>query len=334
MALGSSTVRAAFNIQYTIGSPASFTASQLAHLNTALARSEAMWENVITGYQPGVTVTNLPITINAVTTGLASASFNSSVFQSGFRVPTSGFINMNVNEIENFASWQGVVVPPVTNGRNYLDELLAHETGHVLGIGTTWVQNNVYVVDGQFRYTGQHGLAAYKKEFDATATYVPIENAGNAGTPGAHWDQLMRSSFQEGTPPPADPFLLDPRVGVTDRFGRDRGLELMTGAIDPDYGEPFLSRYTVESLRDLGYAVTSIEDINGDGGVDLADLAVVSANIGMTGLQTDSMRFGDVNGDRMVDAADFALVRAVIPEPSTLALAAVVALACCFRRRL
>ena len=149
--LGGSKAPAAFNITYTIGNPAQYTASQLNHLNAALAQSKAMWENVITGYQPGVTVTNLPIAINAVTTGLASASFSGSVFQGGFRVPTSGFINMNINEIENFASWQGIVVAPVTTGRNYLDELLAHETGHVLGIGTTWQQNGVYTVDGLFR---------------------------------------------------------------------------------------------------------------------------------------------------------------------------------------
>ncbi len=29
----------------------------------------------------------------------------------------------------------------------------------------------------------------------------------------------------------------------------------MTGALDPDYGEPFLSRTTVQSLRDIGFAV-------------------------------------------------------------------------------
>ena len=48
---------------------------------------------------------------------------------------------------------------------------------------------------------------------------------------------------------------------MTDRYGRDRGLELMTGAIDPDYGEPFLSQFTVQSLRDLGYAITAIEHL-------------------------------------------------------------------------
>jgi hypothetical protein len=29
----------------------------------------------------------------------------------------------------------------------------------------------------------------------------------------------------------------------------------MTGALDPDYGQPFLSNTTVQSLRDLGFAV-------------------------------------------------------------------------------
>jgi hypothetical protein len=63
----------------------------------------------------------------------------------------------------------------------------------------------------------------------------------------------MRSSSQEGDP--ADPWSLSPLTGITDRFGRDLGLELMTGAIDPDYGEPFLSRTTIHSMRDLGYTV-------------------------------------------------------------------------------
>jgi len=63
----------------------------------------------------------------------------------------------------------------------------------------------------------------------------------------------MRSSPQEGNP--SDPWSLSPLTGITDSQGRDLGLELMTGAIDPDYGEPFLSNMTVQSLRDLGYTV-------------------------------------------------------------------------------
>ena len=154
-----------------------------------------------------------------------------------------------------------------------------------------------------------------------------MENAGNAGTPNAHWDQLMRSSTLEGDP--NNPFALDPRVGVTDQYGRDRGLELMTGAIDPDFLEPFLSRFTVESMRDLGYAVAAFEDFNSDGAVNGADLTILQTNMGAAGLQIDSLRFGDANRDRRVDAEDLRLwrVAAGVPEPGALALAAIALLA-------
>ena len=313
---------AAFDLQFSIPNPGNqFDANELNILNAALLRVERMWETVITGYQPGISVGAIPITIDPTTQGLAAANYSGTTVQGGFTLTTSGFVNVNVNEIENFANWQGVGA----NGRNYIDELLAHEVGHVLGVGTLWVSNSVYV-SNSFQYTGVHGLAAYQAEFNQATAYIPVENAGNAGTPNAHWDQLMRSSSQEGTPPPANPYLLDPRVGVVDQYGRDRGLELMTGAIDPDYGEPFLSRFTVQSMRDMGYAVAEFEDFNGDGSVNAADLNILKANFGATGLEIDSMAFGDANRDRRVDGVDFLLWQRAfvagggalsVPEPGT-----------------
>jgi hypothetical protein len=318
----------AFDLVYSISDPGGmFDANEIQILNDALVHVERMWETVITGYQPGISLGPVDISIQPVTSGLAAANFSGSSVQAGFRLATSGFININVNEIENFANWQG----PGANGLNFVDELLAHETGHVLGIGTLWSYNNVYL-DNSFQYTGAHGLAAYRAEFDPAATFVPVENAGNPGTPNSHWDQLMRSSPQEGNP--LDPWSLDPRVGVVDPLGRDRGLELMTGAIDPDFLEPFLSRFGVESMRDLGYTVAAFEDANGDGAVDAADLAILQANFGATCLQIDSIAFGDANRDRRVDGLDLALwQQAVMPEPSSLALAAAAIAALKFRRR-
>jgi hypothetical protein len=324
---------AAFDLQFSIANSGGlFNATELAILNEALPRVERMWETAITGYQPGINIGSVPITINPVTGGLAAANYNGTTLQSGFLLATSGFINININEIENFASWQGVVVPPTVTGRNYIDELLAHEVGHVLGIGTLWDDNGLYV-NNTYHYTGQHGLAAYRAEFDASAQWVPVENAGNPGTPNSHWDQRMRSSPQEGNP--SDPFPLDPRVGVTDASGRDRGLELMTGAIDPDYGEPFLSRFGVESMRDLGYAVAKFEDFDSSGSVDLLDRAILMANLGAIGLQVDSIAYGDANADRRVDLLDLQLWRqaAGVPEPSALALAALTCIAGWLRRR-
>ena len=308
----------AFDLVFTITDPGAYTANQLVLLTQGVARAEAMWETVITGYQPGINVGSVPISVNRTTGGLASASFSGSTFQGGFHVTTSGFVSFNINEIENFANWQG----DEPNGLNFIDEILAHEVGHVLGVGTQWVNNGQYVF-GTFQYMGPNGLAAYRAEFDPAANFVPVENAGNSGTPNAHWDQRMRSSTQEGDP--INPFALDPRVGVTDQYGRDRGLELMTGAIDPDFLEPFLSRFTVESMRDLGYTVAALEDFNSDGAVNGADLTILQTNMGATGLQIDSLRFGDANRDRRVDAEDLRLwhVAAGVPEPGTLVLAAI-----------
>ena len=292
---------AAFDLQFTISNDGGqFNASALNILNDALARVERMWETVITGYQPGISIASVPITVHPTISGLAAANYSGTTFQGGFTLATQGFINVNINEIENFANWQGVGA----NGRNYIDELLAHEVGHVLGVGTLWISNGVYSFN-TFQYTGAHGLAAYQAEFNETIAYVPVEDAGNPGTPNAHWDQLMRSSPQEGNP--SDPWSLSPLVGVVDQYGRDRGLELMTGAIDPDYGEPFIARFTVQSMRDLGYTVGEFEDFNGDGVVDVADLAILQANFGAMGLEVDSIAFGDANRDRVVDGADFLL---------------------------
>jgi hypothetical protein len=317
----------AFDLQYNINnSSGQFDANEVQLLNAALGQSERMWETVIRGYQPGINIGTVPISVNATTSGLAAANFSGTTFQGGFWLATSGFININVNEIENFTNWQG----PGANGLNFLDELLAHETGHVLGVGTLWDDNQLYV-SNTFHYTGQHGLAAYKGEFDPAAMWVPVENAGNPGTPNSHWDQLMRSSPQEGNP--ADPWSLDPRVGVVDSMGRDRAFELMTGAIDPDWLEPFVSRFGVESMRDLGYTVAAFEDFNSDGLIDLADRNIVLANMGATGLQVDSIAFGDANRDRKVDAIDLQLWRtaAGVPEPSAIVMSLVAGLA--LRRR-
>jgi hypothetical protein len=317
---------AAFDLQFSIADPGGqFNANELNILNAALVRVERMWETAITGYQPNIGVGTIPISIHPTTSGLAAANFSSTTAQGGYTLATSGFVNVNINEIENFANWQGVGA----NGRNYIDELLAHEVGHVLGVGTLWTSNGVYSFNS-FHYTGANGLAAYQAEFNQAVAFVPVEDAGNPGTPNAHWDQLMRSSPQEGNP--NDPFSLDPRVGVVDQYGRDRGLELMTGAIDPDYGEPFVSRFTVQSMRDMGYTVAEFEDFNGDGLVDAADLSILQANFGTTGMEVDSMAFGDANRDRTVDGDDFLLWQRAfvagggswpVPEPSTGLLALV-----------
>ena len=77
-------------------------------------------------------------------------------------------------------------------------------------------------------------------------------------------------------------------------------------------------------------------DANGDGVADLADFAALRAHFG----DHADRAHGDLNADLFVDLADFSLLKAglgehVVPEPSTLALAALAAtaFACLARRR-
>lgn len=245
------TARAEFDLQVNLVETG-FNTSQVAILNDAIADAEALWESVLIGYQAGIVNTGVTVTVRQGS-AFAEAQLDVNDVQGGFVFPTAATVRINSAVVTAFSAWDGSGPSdpdPNVIGLNFIDDILAHEIGHALGIGTLWTSNGLYT-GGTFRYRGVNGVRAYRREFDPNATFVPVENAGSSGTMNTHWDQIMRSSTQEGNP--NDPWSLDPRVGVTDTFGRDRAFELMTGALDPDYGEPFLSNTTILSMRDMGY---------------------------------------------------------------------------------
>lgn len=249
-------VRAEFDLEISVSTPGGFTSSQLAILEESIATAEAAWESYITGYQPGISLTGMTITVGPGS-AFGDAQLFGTVQQGGFRLSTGGHIRISPTAaIDDFGSWDGTPGPDMPNpdllGMNFVDDLLMHEIGHVLGIGPLWVANGLYV-SGTGQYTGQYGVAAFRREFDASATFVPVELAGVGGRANVHWDQIFRSTTEEGDP--NNSWNLDPRLGITDKFGRDFGLDVMTGAIDPDWGGVFFSDTTVQSLRDLGFTV-------------------------------------------------------------------------------
>jgi Ca2+-binding RTX toxin-like protein len=102
--------------------------------------------------------------------------------------------------------------------------VILHEIGHILGIGTIW--NLLGLKNGAGNYIGTYGLAEYRTlTGNLAATSIPVEQDGGPGTAGAHWDEETFNA------------------------------ELMTGfAESAGVGMP-ISRMTIGALRDLGYTV-------------------------------------------------------------------------------
>lgn len=109
-----------------------------------------------------------------------------------------------------------------------LGDVIAHEMGHVLGIGTIWELKAVLQGAGSANptFSGQNAMREFGllKNPNSGPVPVPVEHLGGPGTADSHWrDSVFRN-------------------------------ELMTGFVNPAGGNP-LSKLTVGSLADLGYQV-------------------------------------------------------------------------------
>jgi len=107
-----------------------------------------------------------------------------------------------------------------------LNDVITHEMGHVLGVGTLWAHKRLLNRPGTSNptFTGPGAMAEYKMLRSASRLRrVPVENTGGPGTADGHWRETV---FRN---------------------------ELMSGFIAQP-GNP-LSRMTVASLGDMGYDV-------------------------------------------------------------------------------
>lgn len=188
-----------------------FTTSQEA----IITQAENYWESVITGYQTGITGISA-ISIDASSTYidgsggiLGQAGPTWGFFEGGYLFASDGIMDFDSADIS------------ALEAAGTLYDVIVHELAHIIGFGTLWTYNGVYV-DDTGEYTGAAALAAYQAEFDPTATFVPVELDGGDGTANAHWDESI-----------------DPN-------------ELMTGWLN---SPTYVSNTTIASFIDIGYTV-------------------------------------------------------------------------------
>ncbi|HET7602106.1 MAG TPA: leishmanolysin-related zinc metalloendopeptidase [Gemmatimonadales bacterium] len=129
------------------------------------------------------------------------------------RLPSMGYMHLDVADVAQLAA----------NGQ--LQDVVLHEMGHILGIGTLWADRNYVLNPGSSnpRYSGTAGVEGYR-DLGGLSSTVPVENTGGTGTADVHWRE--------------------------ETFGQ----ELMTGYIS-NADNP-LTRMTIGSLQDLGYTVS------------------------------------------------------------------------------
>ncbi|MCA9239500.1 MAG: hypothetical protein KDA37_04845 [Planctomycetales bacterium] len=123
-------------------------------------------------------------------------------------------------------------------------DVVLHEMAHVLGFGTWWNYNSVYV-DGSGEFTGANATAYWQSEFGQTGT-PDVELGGNPGTKDGHWNEVDLGAGL---------------TGITDGLGRDMRDELMTGWLN---GNSFISDMTIASFVDIGFvgSLSSIPEVS------------------------------------------------------------------------
>ncbi len=229
IALATATAHAATSFNLTLNFTGGLTATQ----QTVFGDAATFWEGHVTGYQPGIAIGGLTIDaggsyIDGAGGVLGQAGPTAGTIQAGYTLATTGTMAFDTADLSAMES----------NGSLY--DVILHEMAHVMGFGTLWVDNGVYV-DGTGEYTGANALAAYRNEFNQPgAAFVPVELGGGAGTANAHWNENNGGSGL---------------TGITDGLGRDMRDELMTGWMSPNPANTFVSRTTLASFTDIGFLV-------------------------------------------------------------------------------
>ncbi|WP_176439068.1 leishmanolysin-related zinc metalloendopeptidase [Puniceibacterium sediminis] len=212
-----------FNIQLNFGS--SISESQ----KTIFTVAKTFWESVITGYKQAPGITSLVIAadtfVGASGGALGSAGPTLGVTTANYLYARVGSMNFDSVDLDTVSEANALAI-------------ITHEMAHVIGFGTLWSGSKLgysgyqeLYVAGTGQYTGAYGLAQYQADFGLpSATFIPVELEGGAGTANAHWDEANN--------------------GSADGLFAGGKKELMTGWLNSG---STVSATTIASFADLGY---------------------------------------------------------------------------------
>lgn len=239
-----------FDIELDFNDARHLTAEQRLTFELAAAR----WEQIITGDLPDApgtsgiddirVIVRTP-SIDGATGTLAQAA--PTALRDGSSLPYRGFIEADREDLSRLQS----------SGQLY--DVIVHEFGHVLGVGTVWQAQDLLQGRGTSnpRFTGPAASREFALAFSTSAALgVPLETAGGPATRDSHW--------RDGSMPN----------------------ELMTGFVGE--GANPLSRITAASMADIGYTVdvTAADDY----GPDIPAAATIGGGYKVT---LDSEEFRD-----------------------------------------
>ena len=222
--------------------PANVTAETIA----AFRGAEAFWDNRILGYS-----STIPGDIRNQLNGRLTISVFEENFGGG--VLAAAGVTADVTSVlggrnRAVATDSAMFFDPDTIAgfnQNDLQDVIIHEMGHALGIGTLWEANNLIQPipprGGILQYRGINARREFAQEagFNRPQVgFVPIELEGGPGSALSHWDD--------------DNFFFNSAA-------RDNRVELMTAFFIPNT-ERFISETTFASLVDLGYVVSGFNE--------------------------------------------------------------------------
>lgn len=205
-----------FNIQIKFGG--GLSQAQRAAFQTAAAR----WSQIIVGDLPAVEVGGELVDDVAISAegididgqGQILGQAGPSFVRTGSLLPITGIMQFDTADLNEMES------------DNSLVNVIIHEMGHVLGIGTLWDAMGLLLGAGTDDpvFVGQIAQRVYADLLgESTQRPVPVANRGGPGTRDGHWRE---ETFQN---------------------------ELMTGFLNQGINP--LSRLTIAALEDMGYQV-------------------------------------------------------------------------------